>query len=687
MASLSHAIHAFHAGGLSPNEFFAQVDRALASEKTDYTQLLEVLSEEHTKFPLPADVYAEVHRRIENLAEPQPGPAKLDQTRMLVTPEPHLAVESDSGHTLPDSDPERLKGVGETIKGRFRLEECVGFGGMGTVYKALDLRKLEASDRNPYIAIKILNVQFRGHPKSLIALQREAKKAQTLAHPNIVTVYDFDRDGPMVFLTMEYLCGKPLSRLLHSQDFKGLRYPDALKIITGMANALAYAHERGFVHCDFKPANVFLTDSGQVKIIDFGIARVFRKSEEETEATVFDAGSLGGLTPAYASPEILEHREPDPRDDIYALACITYELLTGTHPFGRVPATQARDAGLKPQRPKNLPSMQWRALRSGLSFDRQSRTPTVTEFLRGMRGERSVGMPVAMGMASLITIALAAALFAYLRESPESPVSPATPEKPATAPAASTPKEEGPAPAATAPAPAPAAPPPVPTLSLSGVTPVLAQVPCSALTASVSEHTLQVQGFLPERVGAARLKKDLSAIPGVTTLNAELQEVSDDKCGVIEALAPYWVRNRQSGRLASIRMHATGGVLTEGDSLVADITTPGYESYVYVDYQVLDGSVVHLVPSSRSKANQAPPNYTATIGTLAGWTISKPFGTEMIVLLITPVPLFDGLRPASESRPDYLRAVDQRLRDIAAKYGQDRISADFVQITTKPRGR
>jgi eukaryotic-like serine/threonine-protein kinase len=278
MASLSHAIHAFHAGGLSHNEFFAQVDRALASEKTDYTQLLEVLSEEHTKFPLPADVYAEVHRRIENLAEPQPGPAgNLDQTRMLVTPQARPEVESDSGRTLPDSDPDRLKGVGETIKGRFRLEECVGFGGMGTVYKALDLRKLEASDRNPYIAIKILNVQFRGHPKSLIALQREAKKAQTLAHPNIVTVYDFDRDDSMVYLTMEYLSGKPLSRLLHSQDFKGLRYPDALKIVTGMANALAYAHERGFVHCDFKPANVFLTDSGQVKIIDFGISRVFRR--------------------------------------------------------------------------------------------------------------------------------------------------------------------------------------------------------------------------------------------------------------------------------------------------------------------------------------------------------------------------------------------------------------------------
>src|SRR5690606_18593231 len=125
-----------------------------------------------------------------------------------------------------------------------------------------------ASDRKPYIAIKVLNVQFRGYPKSLIALQREAKKAQALAHPNIVTVYDFDRDGPMVYLTMEYLTGKPLSRTVRAQDFAGMPYGKALRIVNGIARALAYAHERGFVHCDLKPANVFVTDSAEVKVID-----------------------------------------------------------------------------------------------------------------------------------------------------------------------------------------------------------------------------------------------------------------------------------------------------------------------------------------------------------------------------------------------------------------------------------
>jgi hypothetical protein len=235
-----------------------------------------------------------------------------------------------------------------------------------------------------------------------------------------------------------------------------------------------------------------------------------------------------------------------------------------------------------------------------------------------------------------------------------------------------------------APPPLPA-PPSIPALSLAAVTPVLAQVPCAVFTAAVSGQSLRVQGYLPERYGVARLKDELTAIPGVTSLTTDVQQVSDDKCTVIESYAPHWSRNHQSGRATSIRMRAANAELVEGDALIADITTPGHESYVHVDYHVLDGSVVHLVPSRRSRAHQAPPNYSATIGTLTGWTISKPFGTELIVLLTTPVPLFDKLRPEAESRADYLRAVDQRLREITAKYGQDRVAADFVQITTRAR--
>src|SRR6476661_4572406 len=225
MASLAQAIQTFHKGDLSRNEFLAQIDRALALERSNWQRLREILSEENTRGMLPPDIYAELQRRVEHAPDTDAG-AGAGETRLRTE---SLAVPpAGPGGYMEVADPDRMKGIGDTINGRFVLEECLGFGGMGTVYKALDLRKLEASDRKPYIAIKVLNVQFRGHPKSLIALQREAKKAQTLAHPNIVTVYDFDRDGSMVYLTMEYLAGKPLSQMLRAPAFVGMPYAQAL---------------------------------------------------------------------------------------------------------------------------------------------------------------------------------------------------------------------------------------------------------------------------------------------------------------------------------------------------------------------------------------------------------------------------------------------------------------------------
>ncbi len=565
---------------------------------------------------------------------------------------------------------ERMKGVGDTLNGRFVLEECIGFGGMGTVYKALDLRKLEASDRKPYIAIKVLNVQFRGHPKSLIALQREARKAQALAHPNIVAVYDFDRDGSMVYLTMEYLVGQPLSRVLRAPEFTGMAPQKALPIVSGMANALAYAHQRGFVHCDLKPANVFLTDRGAVKVIDFGIARVFQKPEEDNEATVFDAGSLGGLTPAYASPEMLEHREPDPRDDIYALACITYELLTGRHPFDRMSATQARGIGMKPLRPKGLGRRQRRALRCALCFEREARTPSVAQFLAAISGDGSAGMRLALAAGAAVCTAIAATAAFHYRST--HPAEGATP--PEVAAGVAQPASGG--------AVGPAKPGRQP-INFKAIAPVLAKVPCSALAASTREGAIDVKGFLSQKYGAASLKATLLKIPGVETVNLDVQQVADRECDMVDLLAPFWARSRLSG--ASIRTRAAAGQMVEGEPLVLDLATPAYDSWVHVDYYVLDGGVVHLLLSVRARDNQAPPSYRATIGGLGNWIISRPFGSELIVLTTTPEPLFTGLRPENENARDYLRALKKQLQQMTTRYGAERVAVDFVQITTRPK--
>jgi len=228
-------------------------------------------------------------------------------------------------------------------------------------------------------------------------------------------------------------------------------------------------------------------------------------------------------------------------------------------------------------------------------------------------------------------------------------------------------------------------PAPKPALTLAAVTPVLAQVPCSALSAAVQDHSLTVHGYVSQRYGVAHLKETLTALPGVGTLALEVEPLADDKCDTVKALAPYWVRNWQAGRVAELHVRPPGAQLNDGDPLVVDVSTPGYDSYVNLDYYQLDGSVVHMVPSPRAKDNQAPPHYSATIGSAGDWIISKPFGSEMVVLLITPVPLFDKPRAESESRADYLRALNTRLAQIGGKYGQDHLVADFAPITTKPR--
>ena len=655
----------------------------MSSDKTEAQQGACSNGREPVLRPVSGRSYAQMHASGAQAASSIMHPSLLT---LLAMPPQVSASAKFTAAAPPQFDEtgipelERTKGVGDTLNGRFVLEECIGSGGMGTVYKALDLRKLEASDRKPYTAIKVLNVQFRGHPKSLIALQREARKAQALAHPNIVAVYDFDRDGSMVYLTMEYLVGQPLNRMLRASEFIGLSLEKALPVVSGMANALAYAHQRGFVHCDLKPANVFLTDCGTVKVIDFGIARVFQEPEVDHDATVFDAGSLGGLTPAYASPEMLEQREPDPRDDIYALACITYELLTGRHPFDRMAATQARGIGVKPLRPEGLGWRQWRALRRALCFEREARTKSVTQFLAALRDDGRTELRLAVAAGVVVCTALAATAVAHYRAM-----------HPAGDVATSGTYDGKPpfrsADGGTAQVPAGiAAARVVPgrqTISFTAIAPVLAQVPCSALSASTRENAIDVKGFLSQRYGAASLREVLAKIPGVETVNLDVQPVADRECGMVDLLAPFWTRSRTSG--ASIRTRAAGGQMVEGEPLVLDLATPAHDSWVHVDYYVLDGSVVHLLPSVRARDNQAPPSYRATIGGFGNWVISRPFGSELIVLVTAPEPLFTGLRPENENARDYLRALKRQLKQVTSKYGVERVSVDFVQITTGPK--
>src|SRR5580658_2983213 len=278
------------------------------------------------------------------------------------------------------AEPETLVSLGMVLRERFELIEELGRGGMGVVYKAIDQREVENKGRDPFVAIKVLNEEFKRHPESARALQRESKKSMRLAHPNIVLVRDFDRDRGNVYMVMELLAGQPLDQLVLKQYPKGMPLDKVIDVVGGLGAALSYAHQQGIVHADFKPSNAFLTSQNVVKVLDFGVARV-ALALDRGDSTLFDAGKLNAVSPAYASIEMLVGEAPDPRDDIYGLACVTYFLLTGRHPFSGIDAIKARDSALLPMPINGLADQQWRAIRQALTFERWDRTPSVKEFL------------------------------------------------------------------------------------------------------------------------------------------------------------------------------------------------------------------------------------------------------------------------------------------------------------------
>jgi serine/threonine protein kinase len=308
---------------------------------------------------------------------------------------------------------DRALTVGSVISGRFTLVERLGSGGMGSVYKARDRLREEAQDRNPFVALKVLGEEFKAHPDSMIALQREARRAQTLAHPNVITVHDFGRDGPHVYISMEHLEGRSLDLLVQTDYRGGLSLSEAWPIIEGMGRALEYGHKKGIVHSDVKPGNVFVCTDGSVKVLDFGISRPMQLADAPlSEKTAFDPGTrLGGLTPSYAALEMWARATPDPRDDIYALACVSYLLLTGRHPFDGKPATEAVHQNLEPPRIESLSRGQWGAIAGGLAFKRENRLPSVSRFLEQLSASSVVRSRRRYAAAAVVLVASVTAAF------------------------------------------------------------------------------------------------------------------------------------------------------------------------------------------------------------------------------------------------------------------------------------
>ncbi len=290
----------------------------------------------------------------------------------LIPPEaPTIPLEEISGQnasstvTVSAASP---VDVGYVLAARYELGEWIGEGGMSRVYKATDLRLRAQGRDDAFVAVKVMKGPFDEPAGRFAALCAHVRQWRRLMHPSIARLFDCERDGSIVFITMEYLAGESLyAKLRKTQAAAAARAPrdgeEARLIIAAVADALGYAHSHGIVHGDIKPGNVIVTEHGEVKVIDFGLARWV----------------AAAATPSYASPQLMAGESALPTDDVFSLACLAYEVLTGVHPFGGGPPALSRQAP-PPLQPGLTPG-EHAALIHALAPDRAGRTPSMPEFI------------------------------------------------------------------------------------------------------------------------------------------------------------------------------------------------------------------------------------------------------------------------------------------------------------------
>jgi len=235
-----------------------------------------------------------------------------------------IKVEKKELIAEPFDEQETVQGVGlgSVLLGRYEIEMEIGRGGMGVVYKAKDI-KLDID-----VAIKILREDLARDGRAIRNLKEEARIAMGLSHPHIMRLHTFDEDGHRKFLVMEYIKGETLKDRLEREG--KLKESEVIALSAQICDGLDYAHREKVIHRDIKPSNVMVTERGEVKILDFGIARV--AADSMTRIT----GQATSGTLVYMSPEQIRGKDVDLRSDIYALGIMLYELLTGNPPFSGV---------------------------------------------------------------------------------------------------------------------------------------------------------------------------------------------------------------------------------------------------------------------------------------------------------------------------------------------------------------
>ena len=263
--------------------------------------------------------------------------------------------------------------IPEVLSKRYRIERLLGVGGMGAVYRARDLLREQFGDPEPWIAIKALNDTFAEYPDAHALLYSEFALTSRLHHAHVVQLYGFHTDAKCrrAYITMELLKGPTLDELI-SANPDGMPWEQLQEIAIALLQALSYSHARGVLHGDLKPSNVIMAEDG-LRLFDYGLGQSI--GDKLPGLPRLSRARLAAWTPRYAALELLDGQPLTAAADVYAAACVLYELCSGHHPFSRLTARQAKkmEQDKTLACPPRLPAHCWPALREALAFDLEQR--------------------------------------------------------------------------------------------------------------------------------------------------------------------------------------------------------------------------------------------------------------------------------------------------------------------------
>jgi serine/threonine-protein kinase len=539
-------------------------------------------------------------------------------------------------------------GDGSGTLGRYEMRGVLGRG-ISTVYDGWD----PVIARR--VAIKVVRLEDADDleiQQKLIRFRREAQLAGGLVHPNIVGLYDYHEGEDDAYTVMELVEGQSLAEVLRDQG--RLPLAQALRVMDDLLAALQFVHARGIVHRDIKPANLMMTSEGRVKLTDFGIAYT------DTSQLTQEGLVIGTL--AYMSPEQHAGREVDARSDLFAAGVLLQQMLTGRSPFMGPPAACVRrplgdePRDLPPPVRQQLDAVIARAM-AARPEDRFADAASLAAAIHQAAGPSAAGRNAAakpprdggrggrVGLVALVVLVLGLGLGGYGLYRLLAPLPADRPER---------------------------------------VAELVSSVPCTlvSVTGDGKGGPAVVSGLAgqdaeaPLRAAAA----DLPVAWHLTTFDGPY-------CPALDMLRPLAARPGGAAQGLAVTLPGNRASFEDGELLLVDVTMPGFDAHLRLDYLIHDGSVLHMVPgeqyADRLLAARAHEQIGAPAGTFPGWAFQEPFGRDMIVAVASAQPLLAPDGTDSDDVASYLARLRTAVADALAR--GEAVAATVLLLDTTPK--